>query len=334
MNIFTLFFSFVLTYSFAICSGQKNQTGNNVTAAELKEWVSYLASDQMRGRKNGSPEMKTAALWIAGKFSEYGVKNLGEKDSFFQDYSFTSRQKTIAERNVIGIIEGSDPALRDQYIVISAHFDHIGIRKGNIQDSICNGADDNASGTCALIGIAKYIKLSGLKPGRSIILAAFSGEESGMRGSRYFISSPMVPLKNIVADINFEMIGHSELLGKKNYYMTGCLNSNLDDLIKEYNRDTDFSLVDTMGIANQLFSQSDNISFSRISMADGKIIGIPSGTFATATMADYLHSFNDEAGLFDFGNMADLVNYFSNMIVWLSNTSSEIKWTDQRFSRP
>jgi hypothetical protein len=173
-----------------------------------------------------------------------------------------------------------------------------------------------------------------LKPRRSIILAAFSGEESGMRGSRYFVSAPPVPLKNIIADINFEMIGHSELLGKKNYYMTGCLNSNLDDLIGEFNRGTDFSLVDTIAIANQLFFQSDNISFSRISKADGKIIGIPSGTFATATMADYVHSFNDEAGLFDFGNMADLVNYFSNMTLWLSNTNLEIKWADQNFTRP
>jgi hypothetical protein len=155
-----------------------------------------------------------------------------------------------------------------------------------------------------------------------------------MRGSRNFVSVSPVPLKNIIADINFEMIGHSELLGKKNYYMTGCANSNLDDLIGEFNRGTDFNLVDTLAIANQLFFQSDNISFSRISMSDGNIIGIPSGTFATATMADYLHSFNDEADLFDFVNMADLVNYYSNMILWLSNTSSEIKWTDQRFTRP
>jgi Zn-dependent M28 family amino/carboxypeptidase len=334
MNIFTLLFSFVLTYSLGLCSGQKPQTGNIVTASDLKEWVSYLASDEMLGRKNGSPEMRSAALWIAGRFSEYGLKNLSEKDSYFQDYSYTSRQKTIAEQNVIGIIEGSDPVLRDQYIVISAHFDHIGTRRGNLQDSICNGADDNASGTCALIGIAKYIKLSGFKPGRSIILAAFSGEESGMRGSRYFVSSPPVPLKNIIADINFEMIGHSELLGKKNYYMTGCVNSNLDDLIGEFNRGTDFSLVDTIAIANQLFFQSDNISFSRISMADGKIIGIPSGTFATSTMASYLHTVDDEYDLLDIENMADLVNYFGNMILWLSNTSSEIKWADQRFSRP
>ena len=92
-------------------------------------------------------------------------------------YSFTSRQTSIAERNVIGIIEGTDPLLKDQYIVLSAHFDHIGIRPGLNPDSIRNGADDNAAGTCTIIGIAKALSQLNIKPGRTILLAAFSGEE-------------------------------------------------------------------------------------------------------------------------------------------------------------
>jgi Zn-dependent M28 family amino/carboxypeptidase len=304
-----------------------------VTASELKEWVTYLSSDDMRGRANGSPEMKTAANWIAEKFREYGVKPAVDGKDFIQNYTFASRQRTIEERNVIGIIEGSDPKLKDQYIVVSAHFDHIGVRKGAAADSINNGADDNAAGTCTLIGIAKTIKKLGLKPGRSIILAAFSGEESGMRGSRYFVANPVVPLKNIYSDINFEMIGHSELLGKKRYYMTGCLKSNLDDLIKEFDKNTDIQLVDTIKLAEQLFYQSDNMAFSRISVADGITSGIPSGTFATSTLAKYIHTPSDEVKLFDLDNMADLVGYFSKMVVWLSNNKSEIVWTDPKFTR-
>jgi hypothetical protein len=146
-----------------------------VTAPELKEWVTYLASDEMKGRANGSPEMRTAATWIAGKFAENGVKPINPDSGFIQNYSFISRQQSIKERNVIGIIEGTDPSLKDEYIVLSAHFDHIGIRSGLKPDSIRNGADDNAAGTCTLIGIARTIGLSGLKPGRSIVLAAFSG---------------------------------------------------------------------------------------------------------------------------------------------------------------
>ena len=109
------------------------------------------------------------------------------------------------------------------------------------------------------------------KPKRSILFAAFSGEELGMRGSRNFISVAPVPLKNIIADINFEMIGHSDYIGKKKYYMTGCLNSNLDDLIGEYNRNSDIRLIDTIALAEQLFYASDNIAFSRISTTEGKI---------------------------------------------------------------
>ena len=304
-----------------------------VTASDLKEWVSYLASDDMRGRANGSPEMKTAADWIAAKFSENNIKPAYGTDGYIQNYNFSSRGRTVDERNVIGIIEGTDPKLKNEYIVLSAHFDHIGVRRGAKPDSIYNGADDNAAGTCTLIGIARTIMLSKLKPGRTLIFAAFSGEESGMRGSRNFVANPVIPLKDIYTDINFEMIGHSESYGKNNYYMTGCLTSNLDNIIGEYNRNTPFKLIDTISMAERLFFSSDNIAFSRVSVEEGITYGIPSGTFATSTMATHVHSVSDEARLFDFDNMANLVNHFSGMVIWLSNSKSDIRWTDPKFSR-
>ena len=325
-------FLVLIILSITDCCAQGKKVAT-VPAAELKEWITYLASDEMKGRVNGSPEMKTAAYWIEGKFSENGVKPVNHDSSFVQNYTFTSRQQTIKERNVIGIIEGTDPSLKDQYIVLSAHFDHIGIRVGLKPDSIRNGADDNAAGTCTLIGIARTINLSGIKPGRTIVLAAFSGEEYGMRGSRYFVSNPPVPLKKIYADLNFEMTGHSEFLGKNRYYMTGCQFSNLDDIITEYNKGTVFQLVDTLPIANMLFNSSDNIAFSRVSSADGITLGIPSGTFATSATPDYLHNVTDEAELFDFDNMAELISYFSDLVIWLSKNKSEVLWTDPAFSR-
>ena len=254
--------------------------------------------------------MKTAALWIGEKFREAGLKPLNNNSEFIHDYTFVSRQGTVNEKNVIGYLEGSDPELKNEYIILSAHFDHIGVRKGIAADSIYNGADDNAAGTCTVIGIAKAIKDAGLKPGRSIIFAAFSGEEQGMRGSRNFVSNPPFPLSNFYANLNFEMTGHSEFLGKGKYYMTGCAKSNLDDLIKEYNRKTSFELIDTIEIAESLFNISDNISFSAISMADGIRSGIPSGTFATTTYSQYLHNVTDEADLFDYENMSELGKSF------------------------
>jgi len=315
-------------------SGQSINKKAYVNAEELNEWVSFLASDQMMGRLNGSPQMEIAARWIAGKFGEMGLKPVISSDAFIQNYSFTSRQTAVNERNVIGFIKGTDPVLQNEYIVLSAHFDHIGIKRGSVPDSIYNGADDNAAGTATLIGIAKAIKESGLKPGRSIIFAAFSGEESGMRGSRYFVANSPVPLKSIYADLNFEMIGHSEYLGKNKYYMTGCLNSNLDDLIGMYNKNSYFQLVDTISLAHSLFNSSDNIAFSRISTVDGVTTGIPSGTFATTAMANHIHNVTDETRFFDFENMAELVNHFSQVVLWLSNSKSEVRWTDPKFIRP
>lgn len=315
----------------------KSQTINKnqfVLPSDLKEWISFLASDEMRGRKNGSPEMIRASEWIAGKFREFNILPLTGNGEYIQNYSFTSRQTQVNERNVLGIMPGSDPALKDQYIVLSAHFDHVGIRRAVEGDSIYNGADDNAAGTSTIIGIAKAIKESGRKPGRSIIFAAFSGEEAGMRGSRYFVANPPVPLRNIFVDLNFEMTGHSEYLGENKYYLTGCSTSNLDDVIKEFDRTTNFGLIDTIKIAEMLFNSSDNASFARISFKDNLITGIPGGTIATMTLADYIHSPKDEMSLFDFDNMAKLVNHFRELVTWLSEYTGEIKWTDPRFARP
>jgi hypothetical protein len=304
-----------------------------VKAEDLKEWINFLASDEMRGRANGSPEMKTASDWLAGKFKEYGLKTILPDGDYIQNYSFASRQRTVNERNVIGVIEGTNSKLKDQYILLSSHFDHIGVRKGNDPDSIYNGADDNAAGTVTLLAIAKAIKDSGLKPGRTIVFAAFSGEENGMKGSRYFVSDSPLPVKNIYADLNFEMTGHSEYLGKNKYYMTGCKVSNLDDLIGEYNKKSDWKLIDTIKLANNLFYASDNIAFSRMTTSDNVSQGIPSGTFATTTMGSYIHKPNDEGKYFDYENMAGLAGYFTDLIIWLSDSKSEIQFTDPAFVR-
>jgi len=304
-----------------------------VKADELRSWIDYISSDNMRGRANGSAEMKKVAEWLSAKFKEFGVAPLLPKGNYIQEYSYTSRQRTVNERNVIGMVVGTDPELKGQYIILSAHFDHIGIRKGSEPDSICNGADDNAAGTCTLLGIAKTIKESGLQPGRTIIFAAFSGEENGAKGSRYFVANSPVLLKNAYVDINFEMTGHSEYLGRNKYYMTGCKISALDELIGEYNKKTDWQLVDTIAIAENLFYASDNIAFSKISASDNISQGIPSGTFATSALADYIHTPRDEGGLFDYDNMAELVNHFSGLIIWLSKNKTDVNFTDPGYKR-
>jgi hypothetical protein len=315
-------------------SGSTYCQENYITPEKLREYVMFLSSDAMKGRGNGSPEMRVAASWIESKFRESGLLSFPALQGYIQKYSFVSRTISVDEQNVIGFIEGSDPKLKNEYIVLSAHFDHMGIQRGNPIDSIMNGADDNAAGTATLAAIAEVIKKSGAKPGRSLIFAAFSGEESGMRGSRHFVANSPVMLNKIYANMNFEMTGHSEELGKKNYYMTGWNLSDLDDQIKEFSRKKGFVLVDTLPIANMLFSSSDNISFSRLSAKDGISIGVPSGTFATTTIAAHVHSVDDEAEFFDFENMAALVNHFAEVVIWLSNNPKDVTWTNPKMKRP
>lgn len=319
----------VLAISGVTCSSEKQEA---VSADELKGWIDYLASDEMRGRANGSPEMDSASVWLSKKFKEFGLNPLLRNGNYIQEYSFVSRGREFNERNVLGVLEGANPLLKDQYIILSAHFDHVGVRKGNSADSIYNGADDNAAGTSTLLGIANSIKEIGLKSGRSIIFAAFSGEELGMKGSQYFVANSPVAMENVYVNINFEMTGHSEFLGKNRYYMTGCNISDLDNLILEYNKNSEWQLIDTIAIANRLFFASDNISFSRMSITEGISRGIPSGTFATTAMADYIHSPQDEGKLFDYDNMAGLVEYFSYLTVWLSESKYDVQFTDPSFT--
>jgi hypothetical protein len=309
------------------------QTKFAVTDENLKSWVTYLSSDEMKGRMNGSAEMKYISEWLVSQYKESGLKPVLTDGSFIQNYKFTTRQKSVNERNVLGIIEGNNPAMKNQYIIISAHFDHIGIKPGNSPDSVFNGADDNAAGTSTLLGIAKTIKELNLKPGRSLLFAAFSGEESGVRGSKYFVSNSPIPVNSIYVDLNFEMTGHSEFLGKNKYYMTGCRYSNLDEIITGYNKNSSWQLVDTVAIANTLFNSSDNISFSRMTNTDNISIGVPSTTFATTALASYIHSPSDQQEFFDYKNMESIVDYFSKLVIWLSNSNEEIRFTDNGFQR-
>ncbi|MEZ5071236.1 MAG: M28 family peptidase [Bacteroidales bacterium] len=313
---------------------QQEPLSYQLSADDLEAWVSHLASDEMRGRQNGSPEMAEAARWIEGKFREFDLKPVYPDQQLIRPYEIQTRSgRTLAERNVVGYLEGSDPALRKEYILVTAHFDHIGTTDPVDGDSICNGADDNAAGTCTLLGIARLFKENGLKPGRSIVFASVSGEELGMRGSGHLARNLPFPAELAYANLNFEMTGHSHDLGPGNYYMTGCSFSNLDETVQAFRTDPMHRLIDTIPQADRLFYMSDNIAFARLEREGDVSRGIPCGTFVTTVHGDHIHTPNDEPGLFDFENMASLVNYFGEMVLWLSHSTRSVDWTDPRFER-
>jgi Zn-dependent M28 family amino/carboxypeptidase len=149
---------------------------------------------------------------------------LGEPFDLNKQASFTVAAKvdTILTQNVVGVIEGGDPVLKNEHVAIGAHYDHVGMRTTGDGDRIFNGADDDGSGTVATLAIAEALAKSPQRPKRSIIFVWHAGEEKGLWGSQYFTDNPPVPINQIIAQLNIDMIGRSKKEGD-----TKSVNANL-----------------------------------------------------------------------------------------------------------
>jgi Zn-dependent M28 family amino/carboxypeptidase len=167
--------------------------------------LKYLSSDQLGGRMVGTKESEQARQFIEHQFNNYGVGTMG--NSYQSRFSFKKGIAVHEGVNVVGLIKGSGKA--GSYLVVSAHYDHLGEKN----DAIFNGADDNASGTCALFAISEFFQNN--PPQNDIILVAFDAEEQGLKGAEAFVANPPVPLKKIAANINLDMVAradHGELV--------------------------------------------------------------------------------------------------------------------------
>jgi hypothetical protein len=165
----------------------------------LTRHVYYLAGDSLRGRKAGSEDAAKAAAYIVGQFEEIGIQPYFE-EGWYQPFEMNGK----TYKNVIGIIPGNDPVLKDEYIIIGAHYDHLGARDGKIY----NGADDNASGTATIIEMARILKSQQNNLKRSIIVAAFDAEEIGLWGSDYL--SKKLDLSKVKLMMSIDMVGWLE----------------------------------------------------------------------------------------------------------------------------
>ena len=180
-----------------------------INAEQLLLDLETLAADDMQGRWVGTAGSIKAREYVLQRFRESGVKPFG--DSFLQPFEFTSRRKeNLQGANVVGYIKGKKNP--ERYIVVTAHYDHVGVQKGEIY----NGADDNASGTAALFALANYFKKN--RPANSIIFAAVDAEEAGLHGSKKFVAEPPVKKESIVMNINLDMIGNND---KNELYAVG-----------------------------------------------------------------------------------------------------------------
>ena len=210
-------FSFLVVISFVFSvSAQKTQVApTDRVQTNLRKHVEYLASDKLEGRRTGTVGATTAAGYIANQFAKLrlrpGSAAPNGKAGFLQAFSHGKpNQPTLTGYNVIGILDGTDKQLRSEAIVIGAHYDHLGLGgEGSLaanSTEIHHGADDNASGTAAIIELARQFAKE-KKNKRTIIFIAFSGEEEGLFGSKYYIANPSFPIENTVAMINLDMVG-------------------------------------------------------------------------------------------------------------------------------
>jgi len=199
-----------------------------------------------------------------------------------------ARADTARAPNVVGIVRGSDPTLRESYVVVTAHFDHVGVGRPDAHgDSIFNGADDNASGTAALLEAAEAFASLGERPARSVLFLAVSGEEKGLKGSVHWVRNPTVPIASVVAGLNLDMVGRNS---PDTLVIMGQEYSTLGDVVRRAaaaHPEIGFHLPSRAAPGLRWFSRSDHAALL--------MMGIPVLFFTTVDHPDY-HRPTDEAG--------------------------------------
>ncbi len=205
---------------------------SRVNPISLLQGVAYLSSDDLEGRMTGSAGGATAREYIISRLEDSGVGMCGS--TFEHSFSFDARGGTHLEgTNVIGVIRGTtDP---DHYLVLSAHYDHLGVRGGKIY----NGADDNASGTSAVLVLASVLTTSA--PEHSVVIALFDGEEEGSRGANAFLKAPCVPESAIWMNVNLDMVSRSD---SRELYVSGTYHyPELEPLLADIGADRPLNLL-------------------------------------------------------------------------------------------
>jgi len=210
--------------------------------------------------------------------------------------------------NVIGYLGASDPALKDEVVVIGAHYDALGIRPAVNGDSIVNGADDDASGVTAVLEIARALA-RGPAPKRTIVFLLTTGEEQGILGTRWYVKEPAFPITQTVADIQIEMIGRPDSLagGSGKGWLTGYERSTMGEILKAGN----VPIVPDPYPAMRFFERSDNIVFARL--------GIPAHTLSSYNLHKDYHTPGDDVDKIDFAHMTGVITAAVEAVRLLAN---------------
>lgn len=318
-----------------------------ITAQDVSRHIFTIADDSMGGRDTPSRGLELTARYIAAQFKQAGLAPGGDAGSYLQRFPIPSLQASGGSSrgrapaapssssaavdtvpsdgsapNVVGILEGSDPVLRDEYVVVSAHMDHVGIRPSVSGDSVWNGADDDGSGTVGVIELAEAFAAA--RPRRSIILLTVSGEEKGLWGSDYFAGHPPVPIDHIVADLNLDMIGRNwkdtiVVIGQEHSDLGATL-ANVNDAHRELN----MHAIDDLWPQENFYFRSDHFNFARR--------GVPALFFFNGTHADY-HEPSDSPDKIDVEKEARIIQLVYYLGMEIGNLPDRPRWNPDSYKR-
>ena len=280
---------FALIFSSALSFAQYEEAqpfAESIDRQDLKELLYVYASDFFQGRETGKLGQKRAVTFLKEFYEKRGIAPAKGTDDYFQRMELTIKGEAVSTENVVAIIEGSTKP--DEYVVISSHLDHEGIKNGQIY----NGADDDGSGSVALLEIAEAFQKAaeaGKGPQRSVIFLHVSGEEKGLLGSKYYTDNPLYPLANTIADFNIDMVGRTDPKREsdnRNYiYLIGSdrLSTELHEISEEANKaNTNIELDYTYNAEddpNRFYFRSDHYNFAKNN--------IPVIFYFNGTHADY-----------------------------------------------
>jgi Zn-dependent M28 family amino/carboxypeptidase len=314
MKIITVFFSLCVGASaFAQLDLNKwKKYMEMITAPNLSASLHFLASDYFKGRGSGTDDEKAVASYLATSYIAMGLPPLNNASSkapqekYYQPFEYTSRSSIKKSQNVIAVLEGNDPVLKKEAIIIIAHYDHLGMDTTLPGDQVFNGAGDDGSGTVALLQIARSFVAArerGEGPQHSIIFFHAGAEEAGLRGSTHYVNrEPLWPLDHTAAVINLDGIGGTDVnnLGDNHNYVyilrADSTSSHLYNRVKQLNKDTNIELEILYPKNAQQFT-SDNRPFVYEL--------IPAVYFSTGFIENY-HKVTDEAGTIDYGHMTKI----------------------------
>lgn len=295
-------------------SKRNEQMGN-----QIRGEMEFLASDALQGRGSGTHDELIAATYLASELREIGIEPAGDNGTFIQNVAtearFRGETRPWNTRNVLGILHGRDDKLKDEVILLSAHLDHLGMRTPSGGDDIYNGADDDASGCVAVLQLARALAAEEKAPKRTVIFAFFGSEETGGQGDRYFLQHPPVPLKNIVANLEFEMIGRPDPAVKPDeLWLTGFDRSDLGPELAKHGA----HLVADPHPAQKFFQRSDNFALARD--------GIIAHTVSSFGLHQQYHQPNDDLEHIDFTHMQEAIESMIGPVKWLANTDFKPEW--------